>query len=183
MSLQQFLSLSRTNQFSFTCPVFNVETKMAACTKLRDIVWAGGKPPVRRGCQAAMRCSMCPAAAMVSLYNYNGNFQNDHHGSLQPKQGKLMTVLLERCAKVIPIESVVNSHGLSDAEKALLYSTRERFEQQLKTSPGQPSNPTSSFESTTTRKRSAPKPAPTAVNQNIAEAAATGNLAAAINAA
>jgi hypothetical protein len=59
------MDLSENNQFSFTCPVFNVETKLSVCIKLRDLVWRGSRPDVRKGCQACMSAGKCPAATIL----------------------------------------------------------------------------------------------------------------------
>lgn len=179
--MTSYVSLSKANQFSFTCPVFDVETKMAACTNLRDIVWRGGRPPVRKGCQAAIKCGMCPASAMISLYSFNSRFDNDHHGSTVPKSGKLLAQVLERTARAMPLDNVLTSCGVSPAERDLLFSAGPRFEEQLKTAPGESNRAPSNFEAP--KKRKAKTVAPVPVNNNLKDAATTGDLAAALNAA
>lgn len=179
-------SLREDNQFTFICPIFNAKTKMGQCVTLRDKVWRGDRPPVRRGCQVAMDCGKCPAAEMVRRYCYDQNWTNDHHGSLTPKEGKLMKPILERVRQPMIRDSVMNQAQVSDAERTLLLTANQRIDQQLKTAPGESSRrgTVMDFTDVTTRRRVIEKtpeivtPTKTVIN----EAAATGNLAAAINA-
>lgn len=180
--MKSYLTLSSKNQFSFHCPIFDTETKMAACMKLREIVWRGQKVDVRQGCQAAMKCSMCPAAALVSLYIYNHGWDNDFHGSAELKKGKLHALVLDKVARVMPIDRIVNQHNLSQREKELLYSTRDRIEAQLKSAPGERPDRASDYEPPKRQKKAAKKSAAPAPAAAITEAAKTGDIAAAINA-
>jgi len=177
-------SLRDDNQFTFTCPIFGAKTRMGACVKLRDLVWAGRAPEVRRGCQAAMHCNKCPAAEMVRKYCFDKSWTNDHHGSLTPKEGKIMKPVLERIRPVLMRESVLNDLRVPDAERALLATANQRIDEQLKTAPGESSRRGQPFETTAISLRRKPvKSAESATpNANINEAAATGNLVAAINA-
>lgn len=179
-------SLRDDNQFTFICPLFNAKTRMGACTQLRDRVWRGERLEVRRGCQAAMQCGKCPAAEVVRKYCFDKTWTNDHHGSLVPKEGKIMKQILERIRPVMIREGVLNDYRVPEAERLLLATANQRIDEQLKTAPGESSRQGRAFESTTvtTRARKVVRPpeittpASTAIN----EAAATGNLAAAINA-
>ena len=174
----QYISLSDENAFQFVCPLFNAKTKMGSCTKLREMVWMGKHVPVRRGCQAAMRCGKCPAADMVSRYCFDKNWTNDHHGSVEPKEGKLMRSILERIRNVLMRDKVMDECGVPANERLLLESANERIDQQMKTAPGEASR---NYTPTAARKTvSAPPTAPK--ESEINQAAATGNLTAAINA-
>lgn len=179
--MNHYLTLSPRNKFEFHCPVFDADTKLAACLKLRELVWRGQQVEVRHGCQAAMKCSMCPAATIVDLYHYNKNWTNDFHGAAEPKKGKLHAMVLDRIARVIPIDRVVDQHNLSKREKDLLYSSRDRVEAQLKTAPGERPDQPSSYQPPKRQRKTAKKVAPEK-NNAILEAAQTGDLAAAINA-
>jgi hypothetical protein len=186
VSFQKRVTLSYRNKFTFTCPIFNSKTEMGACMKLRDLVWAGAQVDVRRGCQAAMGCSMCPVAALVSMHIYNNNWDNDFHGSIEPKEGKLHAQVLDRVARVIPREDIVKKLGLSETEHSLLYSARERIAEQLKTAPGEKPKAASDYEAPARASKPKPKksaaPAPK-TEDAVATAAKSGDLAAAINAA
>jgi hypothetical protein len=203
-----YLSLSMKNQFQFVCPIFNAKTKMAACVMLRDRVWAGFRPEKRKACQVAMDCSMCPVVAMVkNMGMINGELTSDDYGSLEPKVGRLHADILERIKNIIPIPSILKKADITAEERQLLLTTRGRIEDQLRTAPGRngkatayiaPQKITSSFTSlqsaskrgrrdedqidqtveTPTRRT---KPTPT--NNMINEAARTGDMSAAINAA
>lgn len=177
-------SLSYKNKFTFTCPVFNAKTTMGACTRLRDMTTAGKTMEIRKGCQAAMKCGMCPAAAMVQMYWQNSSWKNDHHGSLESKEGKLHAQVLERIVRVVPQEPVLSRIGVSASERDLMHTARERIEAQLNTAPGETFNrrEVSDYEAPKRkRKTAAPTPKPE-INNKLAEAARTGDLSAAINA-
>lgn len=183
-----FDSLCFNNQFKFTCPLFNTKTRMGACVQLRFMFYAGLKTEVRRGCQAAMACNKCPAAEMVRRYSFNKTWDNDHHGSKTPKDGKLMLSLLERIRPVMMRDNILDQYRVPDAERALLLTANSRIEEQMKTAPGKPSRSASDFEPIKSQPRprselvqARPKPvAP--IPSSINEAAITGDLAAAINA-
>ena len=181
-----FDSLSYSNQFQFTCPLFNTTTRMGACVKLRDMFYAGVRTEVRRGCQAAMACSKCPASEMVRRYAYNSDWDNDHHGSKTPKDGKLMLALLERIRPVMMRDNIMDQYRVPDAERALLLSANTRIDEQMRTAPGKPSRVASEFEPIKSQPRkkieAENSPSKQSVNQNINQAAITGDLAAAINA-
>lgn len=176
------ISLSDENQFTFTCPIFNAKTKMGACMQLRELVWRGRDTPVRKGCQAAMSCGMCPAAALVSMYAYDRAWDNDFHGSREPKEGRLHAQVLGRILRVVPQDPVLNRYGVSASERDLLYSAQTRIQAQLKTAPGEQPPRASNYDAPAPRKRSAPKPKPAPVDNALNEAARSGDLTAAINA-
>ncbi len=183
-----YLTLSGDNQFQFTCPVFNANTKMAACVALREAVWMGKTVAKRQGCQAAMNCSMCPAAAIVKQISYGHGLVSDDYGSKEPKMGKLHADVLERIRNVIPIERELSRFTLSDAERQLLLTAKERIDSQLKTAPGANGKSTAFVEpkkqATFLREPTEARKAPTNTqNEAINRAAMTGDMTAAINAA
>ncbi|TDW20376.1 hypothetical protein EV128_1256 [Rhizobium azibense] len=193
--MPHYLTLARENEFQFNCPVFNANTKMAACMALREAVWMGKTVEKRQGCQAAMNCGMCPAAAIVSKINYSRTPVSDDYGSKEPKVGKLHADILERIRNIIPIPRELGRFALTDNERELLNSTRGRIEAQLKTAPGASGKETAFVEPrrsisniTTTRRPLEAEGKRTVVqkttqNQAINNAAKTGDMAAAINAA
>jgi hypothetical protein len=181
-----YLTLSAKNQFSFTCPTFNAETKMSACMALREAVWMGKHVEKRRGCQAAMNCGMCPAAAIVSRINYAREPVSDDYGSLEPKKGKLHANILQRILNVIPRQKELERIGVSDAERDLLMTSRARIEAQLKSAPGDKAQfiePRRVKDTPiSTRLAASEKPKTTSTQNAINHAAATGDIAAAITA-
>lgn len=201
-----YLTLSPKNQFTFDCPIFNTETKMAVCTAIREKVWMGKRiynkegVEVRTGCQAAMRCGMCPAAEVVKQISYGKGRVSDDHGSLEPKKGKLHASILERVVNVSPVDTVIKGFALSDDQRELLFSARGRIADQLKTAPGskgktafiEPKKSSSKPVTLKERRKINSEDGPaidqtagtkTTSNEAINHAARTGDLAAALNAA
>lgn len=179
--MTHYMSLSDQNQFSFTCPTFNAKIRMGSCTMLRDLVWRGRGPEKRKGCQAAMTCGLCPAATMVSLYCFNNSWKNDHHGSATPVDGKLHSQVLAKIAYNVPVDSMIRHYELSPAEETLLYSAGERIREQLKTAPGDFKHREDSADHGSATKKRRVKAAAPAKDTTVNNAAATGDLAAAIN--
>lgn len=184
--MAQYLTLADENQFQFVCPIFNVETKMRLCNTLRDLVYAGRPPAVRKGCQACMRAGKCPAAQIITRISFGAGKVGDDYGATEPTVGKLRQDVLERIAPVIVLESVLNSMQVPDAERELIATANDRIQAQLKSAP----KPSGEFVSravksefgSSARKRSTPKPkAPANTNTAINAAAASGDLAAAIS--
>lgn len=184
----RYLSLSYKNQFSFTCPIFNAETTLSACMKLRDKVWAGQQPQVRKGCQACMTSGKCPAAKIADYYTNNASGpKNDAHGSAMPKKGKLTAFILEKVQRVIVMPRIMAQYGISENEERLINSARERIDAQMETAPSGEGERTVTFRGSNKPTKSKPMvspkttaPAPI-INNAIAAAAMTGDLSAAIN--
>lgn len=179
------------NQFSFVCPIFEVTTKISQCFKLREMFWRGQKPEVRKGCQVCMRAGKCPAAAIVNKVRTNGRSWQDDYASDTPVVGKLRKDVLERIHRPIVVDAYYREFpGVSDAEKLKIEGASDRIGKMIGAAPlpsDDSDRPSRSFsESPTPRKtRKAP---PKADNSNtetntVGDAAASGNLAAAINAA
>ena len=140
----RYLTLAPENEFQFVCPVFNAKTKMASCMVLRERVWMGQETDKRQGCQAAMNCSMCPAAVIVTqISKHAAQPVSDDYGSVEPKVGKLHASILERIRNTIPIKSMLDRFALTPSERDLLVSTRGRIDEQLKTAPGRDGKATS----------------------------------------
>lgn len=190
--MAKLMTFSEDNQFSFVCPIFNATTKLASCMKLREMVWMGQKPDKRVGCQAAMRCSKCPATSIVNQIIW-GKFPQgtpDNYGSKEPVVGKLRSDILHRLRRTMLQDRIMDTYPLSDIERQLLLTANDRIDEQLKTAPvgeGRFVTTTYSSESTpaTPRRRVREKTelVETARNDNIADAARTGNMAVAISGA
>jgi hypothetical protein len=188
--MRQYLTLDNDNQFQFSCPIFNVTTKMSLCMKLRELVWMGKRPDVRKGCQACMSAGKCPAAAIVSKISY-GRDAPDEYGSKTPVTGKLRKDILERVHRPMVLEKTLNDFEVPAAERELIAGASDRIGKMIGAAPlpstdGPPSR--SAFGAETATPKSPRKATPKAENTNtptnaVNDAAASGNLAAAINAA
>lgn len=157
------------NQFTFTCPIFNSETKFAACEMLRNKVWRGEEVPVRKGCQACMSSGKCPVSRELAMY-VQGRTDLSCYQSETPKHGKLRAQVLEDIRPVIVRADHVNKYGVIPGEQALIESCNARIDAQLGTAPRKEASK---------RPTSTPRPAPK--KPEINNAAATGDLSAAIN--
>lgn len=159
------------NQFKFKCPVFDAETKMSSCEKLRSMVWRGEKPAQRKGCQAAMSGCVCPVARLHQRA-WGSKIDTSRYFSINPVVGKLDRAILGSIQNVVVMSSTMTQYQISDAERSLLDSSRERIRKQLGTAPEMPSGrakPGMAAKSTKARV----KPASTA--------AVTGDMSSAIN--
>lgn len=173
-----YQTLSYANAFAFTCPIFNVETKMAGCVKLRDLVWRGKTVEVRRGCQVCMKASKCPAAVIVQSLAMSNRPQPDDYGSVEPRSGKLRKDVLERILPVVVMEADLGRYGVPAAEVALIQSANERIAAQLGHAPGA-SQARAQAQVGTSRRKTREKAAP--ASSAALSAAETGDLSAAIN--
>lgn len=174
--MTQYLTFSPQNQLSFVCPIFNVSTKMAACLKLRELVWRGKTPDVRKGCQACMKSSKCPAAAIVQKISYTK--APDAYGSLTPVEARLDDAILGRILPVVVQEAHLNLCDVPAAERALIETANARIEKQMVSAPKQPIAARRRAVAKVDTPKAAPAPS---VPNAIQDAAASGDLAAAIN--
>lgn len=178
--MTRYLTLADENQFQFTCPIFNVNTKMRLCMQLRELFWMGKKPDVRRGCQACMASSKCPAAAIVSKISHMQGKAPDEYGALTPVDGRLRRDILERVHRPIVMEKTLNDFQVPDAERALIAGASERIGKMIGAAP-LPSNDDAPTYREQPAKSAPKRRAPANNNNAIAQAAATGDLAAAVN--
>lgn len=190
MTTSSFACLSLSNQFSFTCPIFNQDVEMRGCVVLRDRVYAGKHLSSRRGCQACISSSKCPAAEMVRRIAFNTSDATDHCASNEPKVGKLPGDVLERVRLVLVQESHLQMFSVPVAEREAILSSRDRIEAQMASAPGGRVEPRGYRASSAEEPRRASQkaargvPAPaTTTPTALGKAAATGDLAASLNAA
>ena len=123
---QSALTLSDDNQFSFICPIFDVQTKMAACMTLRELVWRGEKPAVRKGCQVCMHANKCPVNTII--WDMIRSPGNDPYGSETPKVGKLQERHLAAIERVkVPDKMIERAmeQGLPPAEVAKIRKSND----------------------------------------------------------
>lgn len=184
MATADFLTVSLENQFAFKCPIFDTEVQMRGCVLLRDKVYHGDKIQTRRGCQACIRSSKCPAAEIVRRIAFQTGDATDHCASQEKKVGRLPADVLERVAAVIVPEGVLSQHGVTSEERDLIRSSNDRIVAQIGTAPRTKVEARVARQTTAAPRsasRSAIKTAP-APEPTLNKAAATGDLAAALNA-
>lgn len=173
----RFAALSPTNQFAFTCPIFNVDVKMRQCMKLVEVTKVNQKLDVRKGCQACIRSSKCPADQISRMISFkSAGVEPGDYGSAEPVKGRLRQDILKRIAPVVVMDRTMNEYGVPDAERDLITTASARIHKMAGTAPGEGSSRDLSAGATEKLKRK-----PRATNDNrINEAAATGDLAAAL---
>ena len=108
---------SESNQFKLACPIFNVEVPIAGCFKLREVVWTGERPNVRRGCQACMRADKCPINEIVKDLRYR---DDDPYYSPVEVVGRLEDKHLAAIAPVSVPEYVIKQYPLDEKELAFI---------------------------------------------------------------
>lgn len=124
-------TLSATNQFHLACPIFNTEVPIASCFKLRDLVWKGQAPPVRRGCQACMRASKCPI---------NNIIRGLKTGDIEPyyavtkRVGHLVASDHARIAPVLVLDMHMRGLDVPENERALIEHANLMLQRKPKTS-------------------------------------------------
>jgi hypothetical protein len=164
------------NQFMITCPVFKAPTRLSACFELREIVWRGDKPPVRRGCQVAMHACKCPINDIVKDACRDGD---DPYYSATPKIGALRDNILERISPVLVLPDAIERANLPPKEAKALYDANDEAREGVKK------------KKRTARRRdptpeeiaaAGPVSAEEKVTDETIRAATTGDMSAAINA-
>lgn len=182
----EFLTFSAQNKFSFICPIFDVSTQMRACVRLRDKVYRADRVEVRRGCQACITSSKCPAAEIVRRIAFNSSTATDELSSKEEITGKLPSDILEAILPVMVMEQTLVKYGVSHEERELIASSGERIAKQMTTAPRNRNSapkPSQTSVDTAARRRAVvpavtvEKPESAAINK----AAAQGDLSAAIN--
>lgn len=178
-------TLSLQNKAEFHCPIFAADTRVAACTRLRELVWAGRRPAVRRGCQACMSAGKCPAAVIVSRLAFGSEPDQTYYGREEPGVIKLHADVLERVLPVVVMDSTLQSFGVPQAERDLIASSNARIAAQLDKAPTSArSQKRAKIDTTTSAVRVSRSSAPVekSPESDLAAAARSGDLAAAINA-
>jgi hypothetical protein len=157
------------NQFTFTCPIFKANTKIAPCLELRDRVYRGEPPAVRLGCQTAIHANKCPIPTIIT---HMCRMKDDPYHSDEPKMGSLRQNILDVISPVLIPEKMIEASGASDAEKAAMRKRNDEARAGAKLA----TPPRSSI-----AKPKETLPDPTPAPKINSSAAATGDLSAAIN--
>lgn len=174
------LTLSPENEFTFECPIFGAETKMATCMKLRERVWRGERPAQRQGCQACMMSSKCPVIHIVNDLNKR---DDDPYASKKPYKGKLEQHILDKISPIVVRDEHIKLFSISDGELSRI--RRANANAAPVDDPATPPTPGSKPKR---RKQSASKQTQeqTSVKQqsdDMLDAAKTGDMSAVINSA
>lgn len=180
-------TLSPANRFAFVCPIMATEVEIRTCVLLREKVYSGHRVDGRRGCQACIRSSKCPAAEIVRRIAFGTTDMTEHCVSAERVVGKIPADVLERIAPIMVRDVDMNGFGVPSTEVALIHSSRDRIEAQIATAPREraSSRKTSVDQSRPARAQRPAKPIvmpETTSTTHIEKAAATGDLAAALNA-
>lgn len=120
-------TLSESNQFVFTCPIFHTKTKIAACFTLRELVWRGEKPEVRKGCQMCMATNKCPINNILKDMMRTDDL--DPYHSDVPKEGKLKDRHIAQIERVTispkMIERAIGNGTISPVEAKLMQQAND----------------------------------------------------------
>ena len=138
--MSRYLTLSTTNKAQVKCPIFNTTVNVASCVKLRDKVWRGEYVEARKGCQACMKCSKCPAAELVRKISFSHGDYPDNLGSREPKTMKFSNDILSYIQRIVVIDKVMNRLGVSDVERQLIATANARIAEAIKTAPSRGDN-------------------------------------------
>lgn len=115
---QNMKTLSDDNQFVFVCPIFDSQTKIASCMTLREMVWMGRPPEVRKGCQMCMHANKCPMNNIIWDMIRKPGF--DPYWSATPKLGKLQDKHIAQIERVIinekDLDRAMDSGRITPAE-------------------------------------------------------------------
>lgn len=167
-------TLAANNEFRFHCPPLGVEVRLADCITLRDRVWRGERPEERRGCQACMHASKCPAAAIVhDMWTIK---VDPGYFSAVPKVGALDAKLLERLGRIVVPEKTLDLLVVPDDERLAILNANEAVGKAIRK--GSAVDTSSWSQSAPTKRRSARKSdAPTS---ELVAAAISGDLSLAV---
>ncbi|MTH61083.1 hypothetical protein [Paracoccus litorisediminis] len=185
--MSHYLTLDQENRFSFTCPIFDSKVEMRGCVLVRDMVYQGKNFPQRQGCQVCIRGGKCPAAEIVRRIAHNQPNATDRCSATEPVHGKLPADVLEFVRPTVMLENALRR--LAGSEVTMIQSANDRIDAQIATAPRERVagkvtrvSATANYEKPegrSTARKSAPASKPAA---NV-EAAISGDMSAAINAA
>lgn len=179
-----------SNQMIITCPIFNVDTKVAHCVELRHRIFRGEAGQVRRGCQACVASGKCPIAREVTkTIHHKLSFQD--YVSDEPKKGKLSKQMLTEIRPVVVQSQHLDKYGVSPEERDLIMTANPRIDAQLGHAPSRENKPLverNKREVSGARTRLPPSPKVELEANKVRKtetaadhAAATGDMSAALN--
>jgi hypothetical protein len=179
-----YQTLDPENKFEFVCPIFNAQTKMSTCVKLRNMVWQGKTPDARKGCQACMSIGKCPAAVITQKMAMSNarNMVEDDYGSTKPVVGRIRADVLEKILPAMHIVTMIDRFCVSPEEFRAIETANERIEKALNSAPKNERSKTPiafSPSQSPVKKRASAKKTP--LDENLKNAAVSGDISAAIN--
>lgn len=176
-------TLLPTNLFRFVCPIFGAEVELRGCLALRDKLWRGEVQPIRQGCQACLRASKCPIVPMMTMLRSEKG--GDPYYSAEPKVGRLLPDLLKRIAAVVVPDQILKTFDIQPRQRELILETNgaggaKKLKGSVDLGEINVAMPSEGHREPPPKKLTAKKPAP---ETDLNEAARTGDMSAAINAA
>jgi hypothetical protein len=121
-------------QFGFTCPIFNSITKLATCLKLRELVYRGQRPDVRKGCQACMSAGKCPADKIIQRRNFQKGYYATEYEA-DTANGKLGFHVLDRIRNTLVLPKTLDEYRVSEVERDLIAGATARIDAQIASAP------------------------------------------------
>jgi hypothetical protein len=176
-TLMQRKTLSPENQAKIRCPVFPADVRISSCFELRDLVWRGEPPEVRRGCQAAMHADKCPINDIIKRMLRE---DCDPYHSSEPKVVPLDKKELDRIAPVLVLDGHMMQADVAPKERDLLLKANERAREGIKVS--RRSAPRKQAEASESYKLPSDAFEKISAAEEVGKAAAAGDMTAAINA-
>jgi len=171
-------TLSPENRFAFTCPVFGADVEIRTCLHLQEMQYRGKAPEVRKGCQACITASKCPIIHIVKDLNEH----NDPYYSAEPKVGRLSNKVLNAIAPIMVPDFVLRQDRYADIPEKQKQMIRDcnglSGAKQLK---GIDLETLAAPAPTPSSKAHKPRGVAPTTESYLDTAAATGDLAAAIN--
>lgn len=92
------------NLTSLPCPIFGAEVELRQCLGLRDAQFKGRRVEARKGCQACITSSKCPAASLVQ---YMDERHDDVYYSATPKTMNWQPDHLARVSRIVVPQSTL----------------------------------------------------------------------------
>lgn len=111
-------TLDEANQLYVVCPIFQAETSIAVCFKLRELVWRGERPQQRQGCQVCMKASKCPINNII--WEMIRKPDIDPYWSTTKKVVQFRDHDLEKIARVVVPEKMMDGYTLTDKEALMI---------------------------------------------------------------
>jgi len=116
-------ALRDDNQFHIVCPIFGAETPIRSCFELREMVWKGDKPNVRKGCQVCLHSGKCPINNI--LLSLNKEDEPSLYYSQTKVVGRLKQKHLDKIEHISTPNYFMRGYDLSEKETKLIEQANE----------------------------------------------------------
>lgn len=107
-------ALTPGNMARINCPIFGLEVELRGCFRLKEL-WMRGQAPSdkRRGCQACMKSSMCPAYHMTRMMEARNDFYSAEQETITiPRR------VLERIGPIAVLPGAFEQYNVPPNERA-----------------------------------------------------------------